>query len=145
LAPDVFSPLAAALFVMTVFALSGALRSHIQGVASWILQTYTGERLVLEFRSEAFAHAQRLSLGYHDERGPADTVYRIQEDAPSIQYIAIQGWIPLISAVNMLVAMVVVTWRIASMLALVALDICPALYWLPSATSRRARDQRHAV
>src|SRR3569833_2199757 len=76
MAPDGFSPLAAALFVMTVFALSVALLSHIQGVASWILQTYTGERLVLEFRSEAFAHAQRLSLGYHDERGSADSEHR---------------------------------------------------------------------
>src|SRR3569833_3073394 len=145
MAPDGFSPLAAALFVMTVFALSVALLSHIQGVASWILQTYTGERLVLEFRSEAFAHAQRLSLGYHDERGTADTVYHIQEDAPSIQYIAIQGWIPLISAVIMLVAMVVVTWRIDSMLALVALAICPVLFWLTRASSRRARAKWHAV
>lgn len=145
MAPDGFSPLAAALFVMTVFALSVALLSHIQGVASWILQTYTGERLVLEFRSEAFAHAQRLSLGYHDERGTADTVYRIQEDAPSIQYIAIQGWIPLISAVIMLVAMVVVTWRIDSTLALVALAISPVLFWLTRASSRRARAKWHAV
>lgn len=145
MAPDGFSPGTSAMFVMVVFALSVALLSHIQGVASWILQTYTGERLVLEFRSEAFSHAQRLSLGYHDERGTADTVYRIQEDAPSIQYIAIQGWIPLINAVIMLAAMLVVTWRIDSTLALVALAISPVLFWLTRASSRRSRTKWHVV
>src|SRR3569832_1245119 len=129
-APDGFSPLAAAQIVMTVFALSVALLSHIQGGASWILQTYSGERLVLEFRSEAFAHAQRLSLGYHDERGTADTVYRIQEDAPSIQYIAIQGRIPRISADIKLVAMVVVTWCFVCLFVFVVLFFFFVLFCL---------------
>lgn len=145
MAPDGLSPVVAAMFVMVAFALSVALLSHIQGVASWMLQTYTGERLVLEFRSEAFAHAQRLSLGYHDERGTADSVYRIQEDAPAIQYIAIQGWIPLINALIMLVAMFIVTWQIDSTLALVALAISPVLFWLTRASSRRSRIKWHAV
>lgn len=145
MAPDGLSPVVAAMFVMVAFALSVALLSHIQGVASWILQTYTGERLVLEFRSEAFAHAQRLSLGYHDERGTADSVYRIQEDAPAIQYIAIQGWIPLINALIMLVAMFIVTWQIDGTLALVALAISPVLFWLTRASSRRSRTKWHAV
>lgn len=145
LVPDSFSPVMGAMFVMTIFGLSIALLSHIHGVASWILQTYTGERLVLEFRAEAFAHAQRLSLGYHDERGTADTVYRIQEDAPAIQYIAIQGWIPLISAAIMLVAMLIVTWRIDSVLALVALAIAPVLFLLTRSSSRRARVKWHTV
>lgn len=143
--PATLSPATAGIVAMTAFGLLVALLAHLQGVTSWILQTYTGERLVLEFRAEAFAHAQRLSLGYHDERGAADTVYRIQDDAPAIQYIAIQGWIPLASAAIMLLAMMAVTWRIDPVLALVALAISPALFVLTRAASRRARTRWHDV
>src|SRR3569833_3334660 len=79
MAPDGFSPLAAALFVMTVFALRVALLSHIQDVASWILQTYTGERLVLEFRAGAGARARRRARGGRGGRGAAEAGERGQE------------------------------------------------------------------
>ena len=53
-----------------------------------------GERLVLDFRAACSAHVQRLSLSYHDARGTSDSTYRIQYDAPAIQYIVIDGVIP---------------------------------------------------
>src|SRR5262245_42308936 len=68
-----------------------ALLLHLQSLASWLLQTYTGERLALEFRSRLFAHVQRLSLSYHDTKGTTDSTYRIQYDAPSIQWILVNA------------------------------------------------------
>jgi ATP-binding cassette subfamily B protein len=53
-----------------------------QKLGNWLLQTWTGERLCLDFRTQLLRQAQRLSLIYHDTRGSSDSIYRIQYDAP---------------------------------------------------------------
>lgn len=100
---------------------------HFQSLAAYVLQTYTGERLTLNFRKRLVSHIQRLSFAFHDKRGTADSIYRIQYDTPSIQNISIFGAIPLISSLATLVAMVYVILRINIQLALVALTIMPFL------------------
>jgi ATP-binding cassette subfamily B protein len=50
-----------------------ALLAQLQRIGSLILQTYTGEKLVMDFRARLFRHAQRLSFSYHDWRGTADS------------------------------------------------------------------------
>ncbi|HKW26988.1 MAG TPA: ABC transporter transmembrane domain-containing protein, partial [Terriglobales bacterium] len=116
-----------------------ALLANLQGLASWYLQTYTGEKLVWDFRAELLNHVQRLPLSFHDRYGPTDSVYRIQHDAPSIQYVAIQGVVPFITAAFTLVGMVYVCARIDFHLALVALAISPVLFALSLACSRLVR------
>ncbi|TAJ77413.1 ABC transporter ATP-binding protein [bacterium] len=107
-----------------------ALLSQLQVLADWLLQTYTGEKLVLDFRAMLFHHVQRLSLSYHDYRGTADSIYRIQHDAPAIQEIAIYGLIPLVTSAITLAAMISVTARIDWQLALVAMTVAPLYFVL---------------
>jgi ATP-binding cassette, subfamily B, bacterial len=101
---------------------------NLQSFAAWWLQTYTGEKLVWDFRAELLNHVQRLPLHFHDRYGSHDSVYRIQHDAPAIQYMAIQGAIPLLTALLTLAGMVYVTAKIDPVLALVALSIAPLLF-----------------
>jgi ATP-binding cassette, subfamily B, bacterial len=122
-----------------------ALLTQIQSLMATLLRTYTGEKLVLEFRAKLFAHAQRLSLSYHDMRSPADSTYRIQYDAAAIQYVPIDGCIPFITAAFTLVAMVYVTIRMDWKLALVALTISPLLYVTSQTCRRRLRAQSREV
>src|SRR5919201_2806721 len=131
--------LAAGLFVAITLA------SQLQNLASSVLSTYTGERLVLDFRTQLFGHVQRLSLAHHDTQGTADSTYRIQYDAVSIQTIAIDGAIPFISAAVTLAGMIYVTARIDWQLALVALAVSPILFLLSRAYRRRLRSQSRAV
>ena len=112
---------------------------NLQGLGSWWLQTYIGERLVWHFRAKLLNHVQRLPLSFHDHYGPTDSVYRIQHDAPAIQYVVIQGLIPLITALLTLVGMVFVTMRIDPALALVSLGIIPLLLGLTLACSQFVR------
>jgi ATP-binding cassette, subfamily B, bacterial len=122
-----------------------ALVSRLQDLAGSVLRAYTAERLVLGFRARLFAHAQRLSLSYHDTQGTADSTYRIQYDAPSLQYITVDGLIPLVTATVTLASMLVVTARVDWQLALVALAISPALFFLSRAYRRRLRSQAREV
>lgn len=129
------------LLVLAAGLLVGVtLLSHLQGLGSWLLQTYAGEGMVLDFRARLFGHVQRLSLAYHDSRGAADSTYRIQYDAPSLQYITINGVIPLISALSTLAGMIYITVRLDWQLALVALGISPVLFTLTRIFRERLRD-----
>ena len=112
-----------------LIVLIGAL-DELQGFASWLLETYTGEQLVLDFRGRLFRHLQRLSLTYHDTKGTADSMYRLQSDAQAIQSIAVNGVMPFFTAVLTLGAMLYVIARIDLMLAVVALAATPLLFWI---------------
>jgi ATP-binding cassette, subfamily B, bacterial len=116
-----------------------ALLVSAQGLAAWWLQTYTGEKLVWDFRARLLNHVQRLPLMFHDRYGATDSVYRIQHDAPAIQYVTIQGLVPLMTAVFTLVGMIVVTARMDLLLSLVALMITPILFLLSLGCSRIVR------
>ncbi|MGH3089712.1 MAG: ABC transporter ATP-binding protein [Rubrobacteraceae bacterium] len=104
-----------------------AMFSQVQGLSSTLLRIYGGGKLVLDFRTKLFRHAQRLSLSYHDSRGTSDSTYRIQYDAPAVQWIAIDGLIPFISSMVAVVAMIYVTAQVHMPLALVALAVSPPL------------------
>jgi len=112
---------------------------HVQSLGSYVLQTYTGERMTLSFRESLFRQLQRLSFSFHDARGTADSIYRIQYDAPSIQYIIIYGMIPIFSAGLTLLSMIYVTARINLQLSLVALAVSPFLFFLSRAYIVRMR------
>jgi len=122
-----------------------ALLISVQSLAAWWLQTYTGERLVWDFRARLLNHVQRLPLMFHDRYGATDSVYRIQHDAPSIQYVTIQGLVPLMTAVFTLIAMIVVTARMDLVLAFIALTITPALFLLSLGCSRIVRKRSETI
>lgn len=114
-----------------------ALLSSLQLLASWLLQTYTGERLVHELRGQLLWHVQRLSLAFHDRRGANDTAYRIQYDAAAIQNILIHGLLPIVSSAVGFVAMLYVTAQINWRLAIVALILSPVLWLLAHKSGRK--------
>ncbi len=140
--PDAIESSPAALLVLVVvLQVLVVLVYHLHSLGSYVFQTYTGERMTLNFRETLFRHLQRLSFLFHDSRGTADSIYRIQYDAPSIQYLTIFGLIPFVSAVAMLVAMIYVTAQINLQLALIALGVCPFLFVMCHLYNLRMRDR----
>jgi ATP-binding cassette subfamily B protein len=119
--------------------------SQLQSLGLSLLQTYTGERLTLLFRAALFRHVQGLSLVFHDRRGTADSNYRIQYDAASIQTIAINGVIPFVAAGLTVASMLYVTARVDVLLVGVALIFTPILLVLTSAYRRRLRVRQREV
>ncbi|MGE5321376.1 MAG: ABC transporter ATP-binding protein [Actinomycetota bacterium] len=115
------------------------LITNLQAFAAWLLQTYTGEKLVLDFRTRLFWHVQRMGLLFHDRRGTNEVAYRIQNDAPAIQYVFLQGVMPLVSSALTFFALLYVTLRIDWVLAMIAVSVAPFLVYLTRKSSRRAR------
>ena len=103
--------------LVLVIALLGQLRDF----AASILTAYMGEKLLRDFRAQLFSHVQRLSLSYQETRGTADSTYRIQNDAASLQQIAAEGMIPFTTSVFTVSALMYVAALMNWQLALVAL------------------------
>ncbi|MGH9514815.1 MAG: ABC transporter ATP-binding protein [Terriglobales bacterium] len=131
-------------FAIVVLLAIGVL-VNVQGLASWWLQTYAGEKLVWDFRARLLNHVQRLPLVFHDHYGATDSVYRIQHDAPSIQYVTIQGMVPLLTALFTLAGMIIVTAKMDLELAVVALLITPILFLLSLGCSRIVRKRSQTI
>ncbi len=133
------------LILVAVLAVLIALANQLQVTVQKYLTVLAGEKLQLDFRAQIFRHLQRMSLSYHDTIGTADSVYRIQQDAPAIRSIVIDGFIPLVGSAVTLAAMVYVTIRIDWQLALVALAASPALLLMAQAYRPRLRRQSRDV
>jgi ATP-binding cassette subfamily B protein len=135
----------AALWLAAGLTVVVALLSQLQAVATTLLHAFTGERLTLHFRALLFRHAQRLSLLYHDARGSSDSIFRIQYDSPSVQWVALDGLIPFVAAGLKVAGMVYVTARIDAQLALVAVAVSPALLILSGRYRDRMKSQYKAI
>ena len=129
----------AILLVAVGLVLAIALLDQLRGLCNTMLVSYAGEQLLLGFRAQLFSHVQRLSFSYHDSKGTADSVYRIQNDTYSFQWILMYALTPLIGAMFTLIGMIVVMARMEWLLALVALAVCPVLMLITSVSCNRLR------
>jgi ATP-binding cassette, subfamily B, bacterial len=118
---------------------------HVQALAGWWIQTYTGEKLVWDLRAQLLQHAQRLSLSLDRRTGSMDATYVIQHDSPAIQNVMIQGLVPLVTALLTLVGMLAVLVRIDWRLAVIALAVIPELFLLTRSCSRRVRSGSYKI
>ncbi len=133
------------LVIATALVIIIALLNQLQSLGNSLLSTYTGEKLVLNFRTQLFDHVQQLSLSYHDTIGTADSTYRIQYDTASIRYIAVDGVIPFITASITLISMLYITFLLDWQLSLVALAVSPLLFMVVRTYRLRLRQQSREV
>ena len=78
---------------MALFLLSGAL-----GLLQTRVLMGLGQDLIANLRRETYSHATRLSLGFHNERSAADSVYRLANDTYAVQSVLLDGVVPLVAA-----------------------------------------------
>jgi ATP-binding cassette subfamily B protein len=135
----------ALLLAASLLFVAIALLAQLQDLSSTVLRAYTGERLLLDFRTRLFRRMQRLSVSYHDLRGTTDSIYRVQYDAMAMQQIAVDTLPSFVTAAFTLVSMVYVTAVIDWQLALVAIGICPVLLTVSWRYRRRLRSQSQQV
>jgi len=124
----------AAILLLLIWSLA-----QLQVFGGRVLQAYTGERVMLGYRTKLFRHIQQLSLAYHDAGGPADSVYRIHNDAMSVRYLAVDALVKLSTGAVTLAGMLVVTALIDWQLSLLAIVIVPVLWLLLMVNRKRLR------
>jgi ATP-binding cassette, subfamily B, bacterial len=102
------------------------------GNAFTVLNHYLGstleQNMVLDLRSDLFAHVQRLSLTFHDERQTGALMSQINTQAAAVGNI-VMVVPPIAEALLTLVGMLVIATLIDWELALLSLLVVPFLYW----------------
>ena len=89
-----------------------------------------GQGMVNDLRGALYAHLQRLSLAFHSRQKVGDLMYRITADSFAVQTVMMNGLLPIISAVVLLVGMLVVMFPLDPALTLVSLVVVPFLFIL---------------
>jgi ABC-type multidrug transport system fused ATPase/permease subunit len=93
-----------------------------------LVTTRVHERMILDLRSEMFRHAQRLSLGYHDDTRTGALMYQINNQADAVGAVAV-SLPPLLQSFLTLVGMIWIAARIDAQLALLAVSVVPLIWW----------------
>jgi ATP-binding cassette subfamily B protein len=122
-----------------------ALVESLHGYVTWLLSIFTGEKLVLGFRTLLFNHIQRLSLAYHDSKGSSDSLYRIQWDSMGIRTLLLNQLSTLLTSFITLVSMIVVMFFINWKFAVIALLMMPPLVILSKLSTSRLKKDWHKV
>jgi ATP-binding cassette, subfamily B, bacterial len=100
-------------------ALSGGMT-----VLNEYLSTTVDQRMVLDFRSDMFQHAQKLSLAFHDTESKGILMYRINNQASAMGQIVVA--LPVVAQnVLTVVGMAYISFKINPLLALLALGTTP--------------------
>jgi ATP-binding cassette, subfamily B, bacterial len=146
IAPESIERSHGALLAFSVGLFIGVtLLLQLQDVTRSLLTTYTGERMQLDLRARLFDRAQRLSFTYHDSMGTADSTYRIQSDASSVEAIAIGSITGFATSTLSIATMLYVTFRLDWQLGLVAVAISPFLFLLSHLYRTRYRGRYREV
>jgi ABC-type multidrug transport system fused ATPase/permease subunit len=133
---------------LLLFAVVGglvvALGTNILHVVNNYVNTKIDQFMILDFRSQLFLHAQRMSLAYHDHRRSGMLIYMInsQGDAPS----GLVMTIPMLAESALtLVGMFWISLRMDWQLALVSLAVVPFLYYSVGYYATHIQDRLQGV
>jgi len=117
------------LLVLAVLAgLTFTLLVNGLAVAMSYVNTRLEQGIILDFRSDLFHHAERLSVAYRDHVSTGRLIYAINFEsiAAGRLVMALQ---PLAQGVLTMVGMAWITFRIDHVLALLAVVVVPVLYY----------------
>src|SRR4051812_20861520 len=118
----------ALLVTVALFGFAISLTVDAISVISAYLSTRLNLGMTLDFRSELFQHAQRMSMAFHDRKKSGMLIYVINSmaDAPTSLVLTI---LPLLQNILTLIGMFWVSFRISPTLALAAMVIVPFIYY----------------
>jgi ATP-binding cassette subfamily B protein len=126
---------------LLLFASIGIVAVHFGAGALTLLHNYTairiGQNMVNDLRGSLYAHLQRLSLAFHSRQRVGDLLYRITADSFAVQTMIMNGALPILSALVLLVGMLVVLFPLDPVLTMLALTVVPVLFVLISLFNKR--------
>jgi ATP-binding cassette, subfamily B, bacterial len=103
------------------FSVVLGLISIAHKLVDWMLRETVADRMVHHFRGDLLLHGLKLPALHHTAHGTLDLGYRINLDAPALQWTAIYGVIPVLIALANIGCTLYVTAAISLPLALIAL------------------------
>ena len=124
-----------ATMAVLIIAVVGAACSYIEKFVT----TSTGQWVMHDLRRALYAHIQKLSLTYHDQKQTGDLISRVTSDIDAIQSFITSGLLGALvnslTLVGMVGVMLYINWRFT----LIALSVAPPLFLVVYTFTRRIK------
>jgi ATP-binding cassette subfamily B protein len=117
--------------VLAIAAVAGfavVVVAHGLTVINSYLDSKLEQSMILDFRSDLFEHAQRLSLAFHDSSRTGELMARINYAASSLGSI-IMAFPPIAQSVLTIAGMAVVATLVDWKVTLISLSVLPLMYY----------------
>ncbi|HMF17673.1 MAG TPA: ABC transporter ATP-binding protein [Gemmataceae bacterium] len=137
------NPIGLMLFVVISGVVLTLLHNGLTVLDNYV-NTRMDQSMVLDFRSDLFRHAQRLSLSFHDQRRSGMLIYAInsQADAAARLVMAIPSLAQsLLTLIGMFWILLLIDWQ----LALLSLTVVPFLYYSVGFYMRHIQERLYQV
>ncbi|HZS29169.1 MAG TPA: ABC transporter ATP-binding protein [Candidatus Angelobacter sp.] len=122
-----------------------AILDAISTYSEKYLTTSVGQWVTYDLRRALYAHIQRLSLAFHDQKRTGDLISRVTSDVDDIQSFIASGLLSSVINVLTLVGMVAVMFWINWRFTLIALSVAPALFAVVYTYTRRIKKATRKV
>jgi len=103
------------------------------------LTTSVGQWVSYDLRLSIYAHIQRLSLAFHDQKRTGDLISRVTDDIEAIQSFIMNGLLGVLINVMTLVGMIGVMFYLNWQFTLIALSVVPVLFVMVYSYTRRIK------
>jgi ATP-binding cassette subfamily B protein len=122
-----------------------ALLDAVSTYAEKYLTTSVGQWVTYDLRRSLYAHMQRLSLAFHDQKRTGDLISRVTSDIDDIQSFIASGLLSSFINVITLAGMVGVMFWINWKFTLIALSVAPLLFVVVYTYTRRIKKAARKV
>src|SRR5438067_95212 len=109
------------------------------------LTTNVGQWVSYDLRRMLYAHIQRLSLAFHDQKRTGDLISRVTSDVDDIQSFITSSLLSTFINALTLVGMVAVMFWLNWQFTLIALSVAPVLFLIVFTFTRRIKNASRAV
>lgn len=128
----VLQPLMDRKFLLLLIVVAGGfaltILSNLLMVMSSFVETRLSQGMILNFRSDLFQHAQRLSMSFHDRRKSGGLIFAINFQADNAAGL-VMSLQPLAVSLLTVVGMFWITFTINARLAFLSLVVVPFIYY----------------
>ncbi len=128
-----------------IAVLAIAVLDAISTYAEKYLTTSVGQWVTYDLRRTLYAHMQRLSLAFHDQKRTGDLISRVTSDVDDIESFITSGLLSSVINVLTLVGMVGVMFWLNWQFTLIALSVAPVLFVVVYTYTRRIKSARRKV
>jgi ATP-binding cassette, subfamily B, bacterial len=109
------------------------------------ITTSVGQWVAHDLRRTLYAHVQKLSLAYHDQKQTGDLISRVTSDIDAVQSFIVSGLLSVVVDVSTLVGMLAVMFWVNWRFTLVALAVVPFLFAIVYTYTLRAKKATREV
>jgi ATP-binding cassette subfamily B protein len=128
-----------------IAVLAIALLDAISSYAEKYLTTSVAQWISYDLRRTIYAHIQKLSLAFHDQKRTGDLISRVTSDIDSIQSFITQGLLGVLINIITLAGMIAVMFYLNWKFTLIALSVAPLLFVVVFSYTRRIKKASREV